>query len=122
LRCPTCPNGSVRRSDVANEGIVDHDRQIAGHLELVAAADADPVDARERRLAHLAQAVVSVLESPEPLPVLAGVAEVILAPGLEVGADGERAPRSSEDDSPNGAVPGSVRTRPRDLAQPAGVA
>ena len=77
--------------DVADEGVVDHHGEVARHLELVAAADADAVDARERRLADLAQAVVRVLEGAEPLPVLAGLAEVVLAPRLEVGADAERA-------------------------------
>ena len=56
--------------------------QVARHLQLVAAADADAVDARQRRLADLAQPVVRLLERAEPLPVLGRVADEALAPSL----------------------------------------
>ena len=61
----------VLEADVPDEGGVDHHGEVARHLQLVAAADRDPVDARDRRLADLAQPVVRVLERAEPLPVLA---------------------------------------------------
>jgi hypothetical protein len=38
---------------VSDESVVDHDGEVARHLQLVAAADRDAVDARERRLASL---------------------------------------------------------------------
>jgi hypothetical protein len=60
---------------VADERVVDHHGEIAAHLQLVAAADRDPVHARDRRLADLAQPVVHVLEGAEPLPVLLRVPE-----------------------------------------------
>jgi hypothetical protein len=77
---------------VPDERVVDHHRQVARHLQLVAAADAIPLTAR-RRLADLAQPVVHVLEGAEPLPVLARVVEQVGAPRLQVGADAERAAR-----------------------------
>ena len=83
---------AVLETDVADVGVVDHHREVAGHLELVAAADADAVDARERRLADPAQPVVSVLEGAEPLPVALRVPEILRRPLLEVGADAEGAP------------------------------
>ena len=46
---------AVLGPDVADERVVDHHREVARHLQLVAAADADAVDARDRRLADLAQ-------------------------------------------------------------------
>ena len=54
--------------------------KVARHLQLVAAADRDAVDARERRLADLAQLVVRILERAEPLPVLLRIAEVVGSP------------------------------------------
>ena len=78
---------------------VDDDREVARHLQLVAAADRDPVDARDRRLADLAQSVVHVLERAEPLPVLARVPEVVLVPRAEVGADAERPAGAGDDDA-----------------------
>ena len=45
---------AVLEADVADERVVDHHRQVARHLHLVAAADADAVDPRDRRLADLA--------------------------------------------------------------------
>ena len=75
--------------DVADERVVDHHGQVAGHLELVAAADRDPVDPSDGRLADLAQPVVGVLERAEPLPVLGRLVEVVLGPGAEIGADAE---------------------------------
>ncbi len=71
LRRAACRNRAVLESDVANEGGVDHHREVAGHLQLVASSDRDAVDTRDRRLADLSQSVVRVLEGPEPLPVLA---------------------------------------------------
>ena len=87
------------------------------HLELVAAADGDPVDARERRLADLAQPVVHVLEGAEPLPVLLRVAEQVGAPRLQVGADAEGAAGAGDDHDADLVVPGGVLAGPRDLAQ-----
>src|SRR4029453_8018351 len=74
-------------TDVADVGIVDHDREVAGHLELVAAADRDAVDPRERRLADLPEPVVRVLEGAEPFPVLSRPADVVLGPSGQVGPD-----------------------------------
>src|SRR4029078_12697712 len=91
-------NGPVLGTDMSDEGVVDDHGEVARHLQLVAAADADAVDAGERRLADLPQAVVHVLEGTEPLPVLAGLAEVVLAPRLEVGAAAKRADRAGEND------------------------
>jgi hypothetical protein len=72
----------VLRPDVPDERVVDHHREVARHLQLVPAADRDPVDPRDRRLADLAQPVVRVLERAEPLPVLVRLVEVVLGPGL----------------------------------------
>ena len=83
----------VLQPDVPDERRVDHHREVARHLQLVAAADGDPVDPRDRRLADLAQPVVHVLERAEPLPVLARVAEQVLVPRAQVGADAEGATR-----------------------------
>ena len=102
---------------MADVGVVDHHREVAGHLELVAAADADAVDARERRLADPAQPVVGVLEGAEPLPVALRVAEVLRRPLLEVGADAEGASGAREHDDADLVVPGRVLARPRELAQ-----
>src|SRR4029079_15917494 len=110
-------NGPVLGTDMSDEGVVDDHGEVARHLQLVAAADADAVDADERRLADLPQAVVHVLEGTEPLPVLAGLAEVVLAPRLEVGADAKRAAGAGDDDDPDLVVPGGVLAGARDLAQ-----
>ncbi len=96
---------------------VDHHREVARHLQLVAAADRDPVDARDRRLADLAQPVVHVLERAEPLPVLARVSEQVLVPRAQVGADAERAPGPGDDDRADVVVPRGVLARARDLAE-----
>src|SRR5439155_20670394 len=87
------------------------------HLELAAPADRDPVDARDRRLPDLAQAVVRVLERAEPLPVLDGSADELGAPRLEIGADAERAPGAGEDDNPDLVVPRRVLARACQLAE-----
>jgi hypothetical protein len=97
--------------------MIVHHGQVAGHLELVATADRNPVDARDRRLADLAQPVVGVLERAEPLPVLGRLVEVVLGPGAEVGADAERSPRAGKDDDANLVVPGGVLARARELAE-----
>ena len=75
LRRATRRHRAVLGPDVADERVVGHHREVARHLQLVAAADRDALHARDRRLADLAQPVVHVLERAEPLPVLAGVAE-----------------------------------------------
>src|SRR4051812_31808121 len=105
LRRPAGRDRAVLGPDVPNKGVVDHDREVAGHLQLVSAADADTVDPRQRRLADLAKAVVRVLERAEPLPVLVRLADVALAPLLQVGADAERAPGAGQDDDADGVVP-----------------
>jgi hypothetical protein len=92
---------------VPDERVIDHDREITGHLELVAPADRDPVDPRDRRLADLAQPVVSVLERPEPLPVLGRLVEIVLGPRAEIGPDAERRPAPVADDA-DLVVPRSV--------------
>ena len=102
---------------MADERRVDHDREVAGHLQLVAAADCDPVDPCDRGLADLAQPVVHVLERAEPLPVLARVAEKRLVPRAKVGSDAERTAGSGDDDGVDLVVPGCVLTGTRDLAQ-----
>ena len=99
---------AVLEADVTDERVVDHHGQVARHLQLVAAADRDPVHAGERRLADLAQAVVHVLERAEPLPVLLRVAEQVLAPRAQVGADAERAPVARDDDDADLVVPRRV--------------
>ncbi len=105
------------RPDVADECVVDYHRQVARHLQLVAAADRDPVDAGERRLADLTQPVVRVLEGPEPLPVLGRLVEVVLGPRAEVGADAECPAGPREDDDAELVVPGSVLARARELPE-----
>src|SRR5262249_36609262 len=75
------------------------------------------VDARHRRLADLTEPVVRVLERAEPFPVLGRLADVALAPLLQVGADAERSARAGEDDDADRVVPGSVLTRARELAE-----
>src|SRR6185437_9819824 len=82
---------AVLGADMADERIFDHYGEVAGHLELVAAADRDPLNPRESRLADLAQAVMHVLEGAEPLPVLARLPDELGAPRLQVGADAEGA-------------------------------
>ncbi len=102
---------------MADERVVGHHGKVARHLQLVAAADADPVDPRHRRLPDLAQPVVCVLERAEPLPILARVAEVVGRPRLQVRAHAERATCAGQDDDADLVVPGSVLRRPRQLAQ-----
>ena len=105
------------RPDVPDEGVVDHDREVARHLQLVAAADGDPVHAGDGRLADLPQPVVHVHERAEPLPVLLRVAEQILAPRAQVGADAERPARTGDDDDADLVVPGRVLEGARQLAE-----
>ena len=100
-----------------DERVLDHHREVARHLQLVAAADADPVDPRDGQLADLPQPVVCVLEGPEPLPVLVRLTDVPLAPLLQVGADAEGAAGSGEDHDANVVVPGCVLGSPCELAQ-----
>ena len=100
-----------------DEGVVDHDREVARHLQLVAAADGDPVHAGERRLADLPQPVVHVHERAEPLPVLLRVAEQVLAPGAQVGSDAEGPAAAGDDDDTDLVVPGRVLEGARQLAQ-----
>ena len=114
-------DGAVLRADVADVRVVDDDGEVAGHLELVAASHADPVDARERRLADLPHPVVGVLERAEPLPVLVRLAEVVAAPRLQVGADAERPPGAGDHHDADRVVPGRVLARTRDLPQHAEV-
>ena len=108
---------AVLRADVPDERVVHHHGEVARHLQLVAAADADPVDARERRLADLAQPVVRILERAEPLPVLVRLPKVLLGPRAQVGADAERAARARQDDDTDFVVPRRVLARARELAQ-----
>jgi len=65
----------VLSADVADECVVDHDREIATHLQLVAPADRDALNACDRRLPDLTQTVVHVLERAEPLPVETRIVE-----------------------------------------------
>ena len=102
---------------MSDEGVVHHDREVARHLQLVAAADGDPVHAGESRLADLPQPVVHVHERAEPLPVLLRVAEQILAPGTQVGTDAEGPARAGDDDDADLVVPGRVLEGARQLAQ-----
>src|SRR3990170_590769 len=114
---PSCRHRAVLQAHMTDEGRVDHDGEIARQLELVPAADRDPVDSRDRRLADLAEPVVGVLEGPEPLPVLARLAEQILVPGAKVRADAEGTARPRDDDGANLVVPRRVLTGSRDLPQ-----
>ena len=107
--------------DVADERVVDHHRQVARHLELVAAADADAVDARDRRLSDLAEAVVGILERAEPLPVLARACRGSRACQLLRSAPTQNARPPGHDEDPDGVVPRRVLGGPRDLAQHAEV-
>src|SRR6266511_1509666 len=91
---PAGRNRPVLRPDVADECVVDHHRQVARHLQLVAAADRDPVDAGEGRLV-----------------------EVVLGPRAEVGADAECPAGPREDDDAELVVPGSVLARARELPE-----
>src|SRR3954447_9984245 len=77
---PSCRHRPVLGPDVPDERVVDHHREVAGHLQLVPASDRDPVDARDRRLSDLPEPVVRVLEGAEPLPVLRRLVEVVLGP------------------------------------------
>src|SRR5687768_2938382 len=117
LRRPSRRNRTVLGPDVPDERVVRHHRQVTRHLKLVAAAHAHPVDASERRLADLAQPVVRVLERSEPLPVLVGLAEVVVGPGLEVGADAERPSLAGQHHDADLVVPRCVLARARELAQ-----
>ena len=96
---------AVLETDVADVGVVDDHREVAGHLQLVPAADRHAVDAGDGRLADLSQPVVHVLEGAEPLPVAGRVAQVVVAPGAQVGADAECAPRARDDDGADLVVP-----------------
>jgi hypothetical protein len=111
----------VLEADVADERVLHHHREVARHLQLVAASDRDPVDPGDRRLADLAQAVVHVLEGAEPLPVLARLPQVLVGPGAEIGADTERTPRAGHDDDAHLVVPRRVLERARELSQHAEV-
>src|SRR4029077_17586550 len=67
--------------------------------------------------ADLAQPVVHVFERPEPLPVLAGLADELLAPCLQVGADAERTAGAGDDDNTDLVVPARVLAGAGKLAQ-----
>src|SRR5207247_10766142 len=97
--------------------VLDDHREIACHLQLVPAADADPVDARDRRLADLEQRVVYTLERAEPLPVLLRVTEELLAPRAQIGPDAERPPGAGDDEHADLVVPRDVLARTRELAE-----
>src|SRR5262249_10812185 len=84
-------------------------------------AHADAVDARDRRLPDLEQRLVHPLERAEPLPVLLRVAEQVVGPGTEIGADAERATRTGHHEHADGVVPRDVLTRASKLAQHAEV-
>src|SRR5919201_190439 len=109
---------TVLRPDVADVDVVAHHGEVARHLELVTAADADAVDAGDGGLADLAEPVVSVLERAEPLPVLVRLAEVLVGPGPEVRADAEGAVAGAgEHDDAQLVVPRRVLGCVRELPQ-----
>src|SRR5262249_13686474 len=62
-------------------------------------------------------AVVHVLERAEPLPVLAGLAEIVGPPGAEIGPDAEGTTGAGDDHDPDLVVPRGVLDGPRDLAE-----
>jgi hypothetical protein len=107
----------VLEPDVPDERVVDHHREVARHLQLVAAADRDPVDPRDRRLPELAHPVVHVLERPEPLPVLLRPPDERVLPRAQVGADAEGAALARDDHDADVVVPRRVLAGARDLAQ-----
>ena len=57
------------------------------------------------------------LKAPNHFQYSVGLAEVVAAPGLQVGADAERAPGAGDDDHADGVVPGRVLGRARELPQ-----
>src|SRR4029077_8094584 len=98
LRRASGGHGTVLCPNVADECVVDHNGEIARHLQLVAAADGDALNTCDRGLADLAQTIVHVLERADPLPVQARIVEELGAPGLQVGADTKRASLARDDD------------------------
>jgi hypothetical protein len=102
---------------MADVRVVGHDREVAGHLELIAAAHAGAVDARDGRLADVAQPIVHLDEGAHPAPVLAagGAHRRLL---VEIGASAEGAvARTSDDDHGDRLVPGGLLKGARQLAE-----
>ncbi len=78
-------HAAVARAHLTNVDIVGGDGQVAAHVELIATADHGPVEARDRRLADVAQPLVAVNEPTHPFPIVARALEELLLL-LQVGA------------------------------------
>ena len=78
---------------------------IAGDVELVSAADDDAIEARDRRLADVAQPVVRLDERAHPLPIIARVLQKMLAllPQIRPGAEGAL-PRPGQHDNRDAVI------------------
>ena len=101
-------HAAVAGADVTDVDIVGGHRQIAAQVELVAAADDDPVEPRHRRFAQVAQALVDFDELAHPLPVVARPFEELLLV-VQVGAGAE------------GAIAGAGQHQHADEVIPAGI-
>ena len=81
---------AVLGARLAEAGQVLRDGEVAGHADLLAAADAHSVDAADHRLVAGEDAAHHVVEEAEVLPVFLRIARVILRIFLGIAAGAER--------------------------------
>src|SRR5216683_3231344 len=110
-------NAAPHRSDVADDDVVRSNREIAGQVELVAAAHNQAVETCDRGLTDIAQTVLRLDERPHPLPVVARFAhERRLL--IQIGSGAKRAiPAAGENNNRDGIIPRRVLERAAHLSQ-----
>ena len=95
-------------ADLSDVDIVDRDRQIAAHVELVSPTDDNPVKPRDGGLPQISQPFVHLNEFPHPFPV---VSRPLKKPLLlvQIGASAEcPVAFSSQNKNGNGIVPAGI--------------
>ncbi len=105
-------------ADLLDESVLRHDREVAGELRLVAAADRHAIEARDDRLAGVQDALDVGAEERHVLPVVARRGDVVLGVLLDVatGAEGLVA-GAGEDDHPDRVVEAGVAKGSRELLE-----
>ena len=108
-------------ADLLDEGVLRHDRQVAGELGFVAAADRHAVQARDDGLAGVQDALDVGAEERHVLPVVARRGDVVLGVLLDVAAGAEGlVAGAGEDDDADGVVEARVAEGGRELFEGAG--
>ena len=105
-------------ADLLDEGVLRHDRQVAGELRFVAAADRHAVQTGDDRLAGVQDALDVGAEERHVLPVVARGGDVVLGVLLDVAAGAEGlVAGAGEDDHPDRVVEARVAKGGRELFQ-----